>query len=173
MKSVLLLAIAGFLTLGASAQQDKSKRPSPPAPVLTQTITGGTIVVIEYSVPSVKGRTIGKDLDPIPGKVWRAGANEATTFQVDKNVKVEGKDLPAGKYSLFMIDNGANWTIIFNKNANIWGTQYEQNKSADALQVTVPAGKSSSFAEKLAYTISKDGTVTLVWGDKKVDFHVK
>jgi hypothetical protein len=109
----------------------------------------------------------------MPGKVWRAGANEATVFESDKDVKIEGKDLKAGKYSVFMIDNGSDWTIIFNKNWKIWGTTYEDNKTADVLQVKVPAGKSSSFTEKLTYTIGKDGKVSLMWGDKLVSFKVK
>jgi len=99
--------------------------------------------------------------------------DEATVFEVDKNVKIESKDLPAGKYSLFMIDNGTNWTIIFNKNWNIWGTMYDQNKSADALHVDVASVNPAAFTEKLKYTIDKDGKVSLMWGNKQVNFMVK
>lgn len=174
-----LLTFAAVITLSlfsisSSAQErDKSKRPSPPVTV-SETISSGATVTINYSQPSVKNRTIGKDLEPMPGKVWRAGANEATTFEVDKAVKVEGKELAAGKYALFMIDNGKEWTIIFNKKWNVWGAyDYEKNKGEDALTVNVKASKANPAAEKLTYTISKKGKVTLQWGEKEVSFNVK
>lgn len=171
MKSLLLLFATTLLLTAANAQDDKSKRPSPPA-VATQTLEDGTVVTINYSQPSVKGRTIGKDLEPMEGKVWRTGANEATTFEVSKDVDVNDKHLPAGKYSLFTIDNGKDWTIIFNKTWNQWGA-YEYKESEDALRVTTNAGKAKEFAEKMTFNISKDGKVVLLWGDKKVDFKVK
>jgi len=120
MKSFLLLAVSVTTMLFACGQEDKSKRASPPAQA-KETISSGATVTINYSQPSVKGRTIGKDLEPMPGKVWRTGANEATTFEVSKAVKIEGKDLPAGKFALFTISGDSEWTIIFNKTANQWG----------------------------------------------------
>lgn len=171
MKSILF-AFLTFIALSAYSQQDKSKRPSPPASV-KETLSNGVTVSIDYSQPSVKGRTIGKDVEPMQGKPWRAGANEATVFEVNKDVKVEGKALLAGKYSLFMTDYGNSWTIIFNKNWNIWGTQYDANKTADVLHVDVTPGEPAAFAEKLSYTISKSGKVSLHWGNKQVDFNVK
>lgn len=170
MKSVLLLAVNITFMLFACAQEDKSKRPSPPAQA-KETLASGAVVTIDYSQPSVKGRTIGKDLEPMPGKVWRTGANEATTFEVSKDVKVEGKDLPAGKYSLFTIANEGEWTIIFNKTAKQWGA-YDYKEADDALRVTVKPGKSPQFAEKMSFNVDKNGTVTLLWGDTRVDFKV-
>src|SRR5918912_1201087 len=134
--SLMLLSAVLLSNLNACAQEDKSKRQSPPAKV-TQTISSGATVTIDYSQPSLKGRTVGKDVEPMDGKVWRAGANEATVFEVSKDVKVEGKTLPAGKYALFMIANPDEWTIIFNKKWDQWGLDYEKNKSQDALQVKV------------------------------------
>jgi hypothetical protein len=170
MKSVLLLAVACTTMLFACGQDDKSKRPSPPAQA-KETLASGAIVTIDYSQPSVKGRTIGKDLEPMPGKVWRTGANEATVFEVSKPVKVEGKELPAGKYALFTIAGDNEWTIIFNKTANQWGA-YDYKEADDALRVKVKPSKAPSFAEKLTFNVNKDGTVTLLWGDRKVDFKV-
>jgi hypothetical protein len=171
MKSLVLLIATSALFLTAAAQDDKSKRPSPPA-TATQTLESGAVVTINYSQPSVKGRTIGKDLEPKEGKVWRTGANEATTFEVSKDVEVNDKKLPAGKYSLFTIDNGKDWTIIFNKTAEQWGA-YDYKEADDALRVTTNAGKSKEFSEKMTFNISKDGKVVLLWGDRKVDFKVK
>jgi hypothetical protein len=177
MKNLMSLLIAAtiiFATGHVSAQggEDKSKRASPPASV-KQTINGGATSTINYGRPSVKGRTIGKDLEPMDGKVWRAGANEATTFETDKAIMVEGKRLSPGKYAFFTLRNGAKWTLIFNKTWDTWGAfDYEKNKSHDALQVTVTQQKSASFAEKLTYTISKNGKVSLAWGNVLVTFNV-
>lgn len=178
MKSMLLLATA-LISLVACGQ-DKSKRPSPPA-TAKETIASGAVVTINYSQPSVKGRTIGKDLEPKMGQVWRAGANEATTFEVSKDVKVEGQALPAGKYAFFTLWNSDDtWTLIFNKvtkdakGKDIWGAyDYDKNKDQDALKVNVKAGKAPAFAEKLTYTVAKDGKVSLAWGDVGVDFKVE
>src|SRR6185295_3866475 len=93
-----LLAVALISVNACSSQdkEDKSKRPSPPAKV-SQKINSGATITIDYSQPSVKGRTIGKDVEPMDGKVWRTGANEATVFETDKELTVEDGKLPAGK----------------------------------------------------------------------------
>ncbi|MDP4265223.1 MAG: DUF2911 domain-containing protein [Bacteroidota bacterium] len=173
MKSLLLLITACSMTVLACAQQptDKSKRPSPPA-LAKATLKNGTVVSIDYSQPSVKGRTIGKDLEPLDGKVWRTGANEATVFEVSKDVKIEDKELPAGKYGLFTISGPDEWTIIFNKTWNQWGA-FTYKEADDALRVKVKPGKAKEFAEKMTFSISKEGKVTLLWGDLKVEFNVQ
>jgi hypothetical protein len=158
-----------FTTFTVSAQQDKSKRPSPPA-VVKETLNSGTVVTIDYSQPSVKGRTIGKEIAPF-GKVWRTGANEATIFEVSKNVKLEGKALAAGKYSLHSIPGEKEWTLIFNKKWQKPGTEYSE--AEDALRVTVKPGKAAAFSEKMTFTIDKAGKVALIWGDTLVPFTVK
>ncbi len=173
MKYLFSLSVAGLLlfsALNSCAQADKSKRPSPPAAV-TQKV-GEVTVNIDYSQPSVKGRTIGKDLEPKAGEVWRTGANEATVFEVDKDVTVEGKALPKGKYGLFTLVNGDDWTIIFNKTWKQWGA-FKYNAAEDQLRVNVKAGKANPFAEKMTFTIDVSGKVSLVWADVQVDFTVK
>jgi len=167
---VSLMCLFLFSTLSSCAQQDKSKRPSPPA-LVTQKV-GEVTVSIDYSQPSVKGRTIGKDLEPKAGEVWRTGANEATVFEVDKDVMIEGKALPKGKYGLFTIANGDDWTIIFNKTWKQWGA-FKYTEADDQLRVNVKAGKAKAFAETMTFTIDASGKVSLLWGDTKVDFTVK
>ena len=171
MKKILILTlIAGLFTgINASAQQDKSKRPSPPAKV-SETIASGATISIDYSQPSVKGRTIGKEIAPY-GEVWRTGANEATVFETNKDVKIEGKTLPAGKYSVYSIPGADKWTIIFNKTWKQWGTAYSEGD--DALRVDVKPTKAASSTEKMTFKIAKSGEVTLMWGDTKVAFTVK
>jgi hypothetical protein len=170
MKSLLFFAAICF-SIVAFGQADTTKRPSPPASV-TQTIENGATIIIHYSQPSVKGRTIGKDLEPLEGKVWRTGANEATTFEVNKDVKVEGKSLPAGKYGLFTVTNGNEWTIIFNKTWNQWGA-FKYKEADDVLRVKADRDKADSFSEQMVFTIDKNGEVKLLWGDNEVEFKVK
>ena len=93
-KKICLLFTALLTITFVNAQ---NKPVASPAAVATGKINGATIT-INYSSPSVKGRVIWGDLVPY-NKVWRAGANEATTFETDKELTIEGKKLPAGKYS--------------------------------------------------------------------------
>ncbi len=171
MKKIVLLAMVAsmFTTLTVTAQQDKSKRASPPA-VVKETLKSGTTVTIDYSQPSVKGRTIGKELAPF-GKVWRTGANEATIFEVDKAVKVNGQPLAAGKYALHSIPGAQEWTLIFNKKWQKSGTDYSE--AEDALRIKVKPAKAASFSEKMTFTVDKNGKVALIWGDLLVPFTVK
>lgn len=168
-KSFILTLFLSVATLASFAQQDKSKRASPPA-VTKQTISSGATITIDYSQPSVKGRTIGGEIAPY-GKVWRTGANEATIFEVDKNVKVEGKALAAGKYALHSIPGEKEWTLIFNKKWQKPGTEYSE--AEDVLRVSVNPVKSPVFMEKMLFVVGKNGKVTLNWGGISVPFTVK
>jgi hypothetical protein len=168
--SISLMSLLLLTSLHSFAQKDKSKRPSPPATASQK--VGETTITISYSQPSVKGRTIGVDLEPLPDKVWRAGANEATVFEVDKDVLVEGKLLPKGKYGFFILQQGGrSWNLIFNKTWDQWGTKY--NEADDLFRVPVRGAKTAVFAEKLTYTINADGIVSLLWGDKQINFQVQ
>jgi hypothetical protein len=168
-KLFMLTLITGLITsLNVSAQQDKSKRPSPPAKV-SQILSSGADISIDYSRPSVKGRSMTQ-LTP-SGKVWRTGANEATVFETSKDVKIEGKTLPTGKYSVYTIPGENEWTIIFNKTWKQWGTVYKDTE--DALRVTVKPMKSDKFVEMMTFDISKGGKVSLTWADTQVNFKVK
>jgi len=166
--AITILGVFLFATTAINAQ-DKSKRPSPPATV-SSTLKSGATITINYSQPSLKGRTIGKDVEPMKGKVWRTGANEATVFEVNKDVTINGKPLKAGKYGLYSIWNGDGWTVIFNKTWNQWGTEYSE--SDDALRVNVKNMPPSKPSEKLTFFVDKSGRVTLAWGNTGFDFTV-
>jgi hypothetical protein len=175
----LLLSSAALNTANAqpaakkASAAKKDDRPSPPAEA------NGTIgdlnVQIKYSQPGVKGRNVWGELVPY-GKVWRTGANEATTIELSRDCKVAGKMLRAGKYSLFTIPGEQNWTIIFNTVADQWGA-YKYDESKDALRITdVKPGKSSEFNERLKFDVkaSRDeGEITLSWDNLKVSFPIR
>jgi hypothetical protein len=132
---------------------------------------GGANVEIVYCRPSARGRKMlgGKDAY---GKVWRTGANKATTIKFDKAVTIEGKTLEAGTYSLWTVPNEKEWDIIFNKKTGHWGTEYEKYKDQDVLRVTVKAGKTPAYVETFTITTDKD-QVNLQWEDTAVAFKVK
>ena len=156
-----------------SAQDDKSKRPSPPATANGK--IGGATITIDYSSPSVKGRKIFGGLLPY-GKVWRAGANEATQFQTDKDIQVEGKSLPAGKYSFFVTPGEKEWDIIFNSETGQWGDKEGGDANLDptknVLVVKVKPAKSASLNERLVYVITGKGFV-LRWENVEVTVGIK
>jgi hypothetical protein len=168
---LLFFAVSLISTQQLSAQADPSKRPSPPA-VATEKLANGATITINYSQPSVKGRTIGKDLEPMQGKVWRTGANDATVFETDKDITVEGKTLPAGKYALFTIFNDKDVTLIFNKTWKQWGA-FNYKEADDQLRVNTHFHEAKVPVETMKFTIDPKGEITLHWGTKKVDFAVK
>jgi hypothetical protein len=159
--SVLLFAFLFSFT--ARAQEDKTKRPSPPDSAMGT--VAGAHITIKYSSPAVKGRKIWGGLVPYDS-VWRAGANEATTFETDRNIKVQGQDLPAGKYGLFAIPGESSWTIVFNKVPNQWGA-FKYDMSKDQLRVTTTPKKSATMNERLKYRINSNG-FSLLWENLEV-----
>jgi hypothetical protein len=167
------MLLGGTLLIASSVQaQDKSKRPSPPGKV-SQKIASGATISIDYSRPSLKGRTVGKDVEPMKSQVWRMGANEATVFETDKDVTIEGQPLPAGKYSLWGLWGDDGYTLIFNKVYDIWGTEYAKIQDQDFLKVVVRPRQTEKSQEQLAYKINKDGDVSLLWGTMAIDFQVR
>ena len=181
-----LFACGTFLAFNAAAQtmapppppqppMAKPAGPKKPRPSLPDTVRGtlknGVNIEIAYSQPGVKGRTVGKEIAPFDGKVWRTGANEETTISFSKDVKLEGKDLPAGKYSLWTIPGADEWTIIINKKTTEWGTVYSD--AFDVFRVTVKTQKAPAFTELLKFAIDPAGKVSLAWGDYMVAFKVK
>jgi hypothetical protein len=145
----------------------QASRPSPPDKVSKN--VGNTIITIDYSQPSVRGRTIWGELVPY-GKVWRTGANAATIFEVSNDVKIEGKSLKAGKYSLFTIPEKNEWTIIFNEQTGQHGTQYNPEK--DVLRVKVKPGKAPQMTEVMTFKIADNGVTSILWENVKIDFKV-
>jgi Protein of unknown function (DUF2911) len=168
--SIAAMTLLLFLGFNVNAQDDNAKRKSPHTKV-TQNLDSGASVIISYGQPAIKGRTIGKDLEPKEGKVWRTGADEATTFEINKAVKVNGQELPSGKYSFFTLVENGEWTLIFNKTAEQWGA-YDYKSKEDILRVKVKP-QTGSFSEKLTFTIDKNGQIKLLWGDISVGFKVE
>ncbi|HQZ25928.1 MAG TPA: DUF2911 domain-containing protein [Flavobacterium sp.] len=164
-KKIQAIVFALFMTTFVNAQN----KPASPAAVATGKINGANIS-INYSSPSVKGRVIWGELVPF-NKIWRAGANAATTFESDKDLIIEGSKLPAGKYSFFVIPNEKECVLIFNKVAKMSGTN-NYNEKEDQLRVTVKQQLADSSSESLVYTI-KENSIVLSWEKWNIPFSVK
>ncbi|HNW60065.1 MAG TPA: DUF2911 domain-containing protein [bacterium] len=170
--SAAIVMVAALLASSALLQaQVLMPRPSPKASV-TQTI-GLTDVTITYSRPGVKNRTIWGELVPFD-KVWRLGANEATIISLGDDVTIEGQPLPKGSYSLHAIPTPDQWTIIFNKVAEQWGS-YNYKQEEDALRVTVKP-QPGPFVERMLFTFDdvtdESAMVTLAWEKLHVSFKI-
>jgi hypothetical protein len=126
----------------------------------------GVNVTLEYGRPKVKERKIWGGLVPFD-KVWRTGADEATTFTINKDISVEGKKLAAGTYSLFTIPGEAEWKIIFNKVAKQWGA-FKYDQGQDALRVMVKP-IASEHVEEMTFKI-EGNKVVLAWEKLSVPF---
>lgn len=142
-----------FMLCGAAstltAQDIELPRVSPKASV-SYTI-GFTEVIVHYSSPAVKERLIWGAVVPYD-KVWRGGANEATTVEFTTDVNIEGQTLRAGKYALFFIPGEKEWTVIFNKKTDQWGA-YNYDESLDEVRFTVEPKMNEGLQERLIYTI--------------------
>lgn len=147
-----------LLFAGFAAAVMAQEKPSP-AKTAEGTV-GDAKITIKYSSPAVKGRVIWGDLVPL-GQVWRAGANEATTFTTTKDLMVEGKMLPAGTYSFFVIPDEYQSTFIFNKVDKQWGA-FNYDAAEDQLRVSVPSQQTSTMEERLKYEV-KDGKFSIAW----------
>lgn len=164
-----MICFLSIICFAAVGQTNKSERPSPPDSV-NITTEDGVNIKINYSRPSLKGREIGVDIAPV-GKIWRTGANEATTFEINSDVTIDGKDLSAGKYSLYSIPGEQQTTMIFNKTWDQWGTKYDEKE--DALRVEVQNSSNAESQEKFEISATAKGAVTLTWGNYSIIFNVK
>ena len=163
--SVLCLVVAVVALRG---QQDKSKRPSPPAQA-TMDLGGGKSITVDYSSPRLKGRQVGGEVAPF-GQVWRTGANEATTFVNTADVVVGGTTVPAGSYTLFTVPNKDKWVLIISKKTGEWGTDYP-GPSNDLGRVDMKVSALPSPVENFTISFAA-GAINFDWGTTRASVSV-
>jgi hypothetical protein len=163
-KRIVALCLSMFVLIAVVAlAQEKKSRPSPASQAQCQFADGKTIHV-DYSSPRAKGRKIYGGLVPY-GEVWRTGANEATTFVTDTNLTVNGKDVPAGSYTIFTIPNQGKWTLIINKKTGEWGIPYKY-EGDELLRADMQVSKTPSQVENFTIAFDQAGnncTMHLDW----------
>jgi hypothetical protein len=159
-KAIATLAVVAACATTIARAQEQRKSPHETAKA---TIDGANIT-IEYGRPSMKGRKVMGELVPF-GKVWRTGADEATTLTTDKELQIAGTIVPAGKYTLYTLPGPADWQLIVNKQTGQWGTEYDQKQDLGR----VPLKKTATPAPVEQLTISVDknpaggGLLKIAW----------
>src|ERR1700744_5370873 len=170
LKAVALFVMAFLVSTIAFGQ---GKQQASPADSASGT-AAGSMIKISYHSPSVKGRKIWGGLVPYD-KVWRTGANEATIFTTSKAIKIGGKTLPAGKYSLYTIPGEKEWKVIFNSQTGQWGIKMDgsttDDASKDVLVATVTPMKSKMTNERMVFKLTP-GSVILLWDNLAVPIKV-
>lgn len=146
----LVLGCAFILT----AQQDKSKRPSPPAQAKWD-LGSGKAVTMDYSSPRAKGRKIYGELVPL-GQVWRTGANESTTLVTPVDLTIGGTTVPAGSYTIFTVPNKDKWALVISKKTGEWGTDYP-GQANDLARVDMKVSTLPSPVENFTISFEKAG----------------
>jgi hypothetical protein len=156
-----IVAFIGFMQL------KNTKSFSPEEEVIFE--QGELTIKVFYNRPSKKGREIFGGLVPFD-KVWRTGANEATTFESSQDLLIEGQTLKAGKYSLWTIPRETTWTIIFNSEHGQWGVnskgESNHNPELDVLRVDVHAVQQEQQFEQFTIAFEKtgeDAEMVLIW----------
>lgn len=146
--------------ISESESQEESTGEVRPSPIeVKEGAISGKVFKVHYGSPAVKGRTLWGDLVPY-NIVWRTGANEASYIEVESEIMVEGKTLPAGKYSLFTIpkESGA-WTVIFNSEWDLEHGHFQYDDKKDVLRVEVTPSWEATVQERLTMEIESPGLV--------------
>jgi hypothetical protein len=182
----LVLTLALLMALPSVALAQGNRIPASLRATVTQKLGTDAVITIDFGRPGVKGRKIWGGLVPYgmnPGNQysknkpypWRAGANENTTIEFNKNVLIEGKPLPAGKYGIHMIPGEKEWIVIFSKKNDDWGS-FGYTQDNDALRVTVIPVK-APHQEWLTFGFDDlagtSATAYLHWEQLKVPFKIE
>ncbi len=173
LSNIACCALIAISTLAASAQEparpmaemnmpaQSGKLPSPPAK--TSVTLAGKSITVDYSAPSMRGRTIMGGLVPY-GEVWRTGANPATTLVTPVDLKIGTLTVPAGTYTLFTLPTAGEWTFIVSKKTGEWGIPYPEGNDLGR----TPMMKKSLPGPQEVMSISFDHTM-----GAKTELHVK
>lgn len=172
MRTRLRLAAAfGWLALSACGLPDGSARKSQPA--LVRQRMGSTEIAVVYNRPAARGRVLFGGIVPWDS-VWCPGADEATRLELTQDVRVEGRPLGAGKYSVWAIPGPAEWTVIFSRAANVYHVPYPRGQDALRIRVRPTTGP---YMESLAYyfpaATADSAVLALHWGTTVVPVRIR
>jgi hypothetical protein len=136
MKPTLRTGLAAALVLASTAAIAQQQTPPLSPPAKAEGTVAGQAITVDYSSPRMRGRKIMGELVPY-GKVWRTGANAATTLTTPSDLMIGSLHVPAGKYTLFTIPGETEWTLIVNKQTGQWGTNYDEAQDLGRTKMTV------------------------------------
>lgn len=167
MKNYLLRISLAFSFVGLISVFSWAQSP----PAVAENSVEGVNIKINYHSPQVKGRIIWGGLEAYD-KVWRTGANNATTIEVSENVKIGKNKMPKGKYSLFSIPKkGDTWTVIINTVPDQWGA-YDYDEKTDLFRFDVKVDRTVDIAESLKFDVDADSNVIFAWEYRTFKFKI-
>ena len=172
-KNIVVIAVFAITVLFSndlSAQKFSEMDKSPLDKALYSTKEDGVKTKIVYSRPQLKERAMSSLVKE--GKMWRLGANEATEITFYNDVTFGGKAVKAGTYGMFAIPGKTEWTIILNKDLNVWGN-YQYKKEQDVVRVKAAVSKSEDLIEAFSISYSKTGDIYIGWENTIVTISVK
>lgn len=172
-KFLVTMVIAACFLQNTEAQQLQTPAPSPSTTVKQEFALSS--VEVNYSRPAARGRKIFGDLVPY-GKVWRTGANSATTISFGEDVTFGDKKVPAGKYGLLTIPDAGSWTIILSKQLDVTSpAAYKQDQ--DIARITVQSGNLPISIENFMIVFdnitSNSMQMNMVWENTGVSIPIK
>lgn len=165
MKRLSVLTIAILLLAVTMTAQDKPLSP----PAKAEGKVGGAMITVDYSAPSMRGREIFGGLVPFD-KVWRTGANAATTLVTSADITIGDLAVPAGTYTLFTIPGKSEWTLIVSSETGQWGSRYNAEK--DLGRTTMSVKSLDQAVETLNIAVEGDA-LTFEWEKTKASVPVK
>lgn len=186
MRKILIIALAfsGLTAFSeANAQDSETRAPeftkmdaSPMDLAIYRDEAKEPVARVIYSRPQKRDREVFGKLVPY-GEVWRTGANEATELTLYKDMQVANEVVNAGTYTVYTIPQEKEWTVILNKQTNVWGA-YEYKDTDDLVRITVPVRNSPNTIESLSMNFREaddaNGADLLIgWDDKYVEVPFK
>jgi hypothetical protein len=183
LKVTLAVWLVGALVSPAYAQSNSSLDKSPldmsyfpvdyPVLKIQGKVPGPLVARVVYSRPQKKGRQLFGDLVPY-GQVWRLGANEATEIEFFQDVKIDGKKIKKGRYTLYALVNPEKWSLILNKETDTWGA-FKYDSTKDVMRMEAPVQKQTDIAEafSMEFTKIKTGASLVIhWDDVRVEMPI-
>lgn len=169
-KHWITLPVVTFVLMASALSQQQPLSP----PGTAEVTLNGKKVSIAYSRPSMRGRKIMGELVPY-GKVWRTGANAATTLTTETDLDIGGASVPAGKYTLFTLPSEGTWKLIINKQTGQWGLTYKEDQ--DLARVDMKKSQTSQPVEQFTISLENKGNdsanLVIEWENTRLSVAVK
>ncbi|HEX8213368.1 MAG TPA: DUF2911 domain-containing protein [Longimicrobium sp.] len=175
MRTRALAALLALTALTAPAAAQQGGQPLSPRDTARLEIAAGKRVYVDYGRPSMRGRRIVGELVPY-GRVWRTGANAATTLVTETDLRIGDALVPRGTYTLYTLPTAQGWTLIINRQTGQWGTQYEASR--DLVRIPMRTTRLAQPVEKFTIALERGsargtGTLAMAWENTRLTVPVR
>src|SRR5438105_15099510 len=170
----LTIALLPAVVVSAQGNQSAAKKPPLSPPAKAETTINGNKITVDYSRPSMRGRKIMGDLVPY-NKVWRTGANSATSLVTEPDLDISGERVAKGSYTLYTWPSEKTWKLIINKQTGQWGLDYDQAQDLARVDLKKEALKKSVETFTISFSPVKNGATNLIlkWENTRLSVPIK